>query len=218
MTTQTLAPGSAARIYRDGGVLVAQCNVPATGRFEVRGLDPGQYVARDELGGEQAFVVHPGTESTTVSGHGAAVAPGASGMPGTGSVAEAPALHVGPDPVVTAPAFVDDGDGGHVGRAAVGKRVTRQVPNKPADVESVPKPAGRVEPDNDPAADANRVPGAPGASSSVSVPSTVGGQLEEGQNLASAEHAANEVTEKRAPRRRPAAKKAAARRPAAKKK
>lgn len=152
MTTQTLAPGSQARIYRDGGTLVAVALVPDVGRFEVRGLHPGQYVARDEQGGEQAFEVHADAESATVSGGGASVAPGASGMPGTGRVVEARPLNVGAEPVFTSP-----------GQVAPGENVTTPVENvQSPDVDAVPRPVARRVPGNDPADDV-RVPAQPGA-------------------------------------------------------
>lgn len=203
MTTQTLAPGSAARIYRDGGVLVASCVVPGSGRFEVRGLPPGQYVARDECGGEQAFEVHANVETTVVAGAGGPVAPGASGGPGTSSVAEAPALHVGPAPVITEPEQV-----------AAGKRVTKQVANKASDVETVPRPPARVEPDNEPGDD-ERVPAQAGSSIVQEVPSGVGDQLPDGANVSGEEHAANDVRERPA---RSRAKRSAPRRTRAKSK
>jgi hypothetical protein len=53
------------RFYRDGHYLAGQSHVP-NGRFEVRHLAPGQYVARDELGGEQAFVVPANTETAMI--------------------------------------------------------------------------------------------------------------------------------------------------------
>lgn len=151
MSTQTLAPGSQARIYRDGGTLVAAALVPDAGRFEVRGLPPGQYVARDEQGGEQAFEVHAGVEVATVAGHGANVAPGASGLPGTSGVVEARALHVGSDPVIRTP-----------GQVAPLETVTVPVENEASDVETVPRPVARSVPENDPAEDV-RVPAQPGA-------------------------------------------------------
>lgn len=88
-----LTPGSTARIYRDGGVLEGQLLVPAEGRFEVRHLPPGQYVARDETGGEQAFEVKPKVEVTVVSGSGEPSGP--TGAPGAGHTQEIPFREVG---------------------------------------------------------------------------------------------------------------------------
>lgn len=88
-----LTPGSTARIYRDGGVLEDQLLVPAEGRFEVRHLPPGQYVARDETGGEQAFEVKAKQEVTVVSGSGEPSGP--TGAPGAGHTQEIPFREVG---------------------------------------------------------------------------------------------------------------------------
>jgi hypothetical protein len=163
MSTQTLAPGSQARIYRDGGTLIALALVPDEGRFEVRGLLPGQYVARDELGGEQPFEVRVGEEVAVVAGQGANVAPGASGLPGTGGRVAFDALHVGGAPVFRTP-----------GQVAPGVNVTSPIANvQSGDVEAVPKPHPRRVPRNDPAEDV-RVPGQPGSSIVTEVPSNVG--------------------------------------------
>jgi hypothetical protein len=151
MTTQTLAPGSQARIYRDGGTLVAACLVPDEGRFEVRGLLPGQYVARDEMGGERAFEVRVGEEVAVVSGQGTVVPPGASGLPGTGSRVDAPPLNVGAAPVFRRP-----------GQVAPGVNVTTPIANESADVETVPPPPRVHRPEN-PVEDDVRVPGGPGS-------------------------------------------------------
>lgn len=80
---QRLEPGSTARIYRDGGVLVGpSLLVPTEGRFEVRHLDPGHYVARDESGNEVAFEVSARDETTVIVGSGTPEGP--TGAPGTG--------------------------------------------------------------------------------------------------------------------------------------
>lgn len=58
-----LTPGSTARIYRAAGDLAAPAfNVPVEGRVELRNLQPGQYRAVDECGGEVAFEVTHATE------------------------------------------------------------------------------------------------------------------------------------------------------------
>lgn len=51
-----LAPGGVARIFRDGEVLVAQVAVDLEGHIVTRALPDGAYVARDEQGGEFAFL------------------------------------------------------------------------------------------------------------------------------------------------------------------
>lgn len=84
--SKKLHPGSHARIYRDGTELQANIVLLPIGKaaLELRGLTPGSYVARDELGGEQAFVVDPKSEVATIHVGGAtegsdnvAVGPGA---------------------------------------------------------------------------------------------------------------------------------------------
>jgi hypothetical protein len=59
-----LAEGATARLYRDG-TLLGMVDVPL-GRMEVRGLQPGQYEARDEIGGSCFFEVTHETEVVVV--------------------------------------------------------------------------------------------------------------------------------------------------------
>lgn len=63
--TYDLTAGASVRFYRDGHHLAGQAIVP-NGRFEVRHLEPGKYVARDELGGEVAFAVTANAETSLV--------------------------------------------------------------------------------------------------------------------------------------------------------
>lgn len=59
-----LAEGAVARLFRDG-TLLGLVDVPI-GRMELRGLQPGQYEARDEIGGRCYFEVTHGTEVVVV--------------------------------------------------------------------------------------------------------------------------------------------------------
>lgn len=84
---KALTPGSQARIFRDGNVLVSAMPVPQSGAMTVRSLDPGKYEARDELGGLMRFTVDAKSEVTTIweprSGRGEVVGaaePGASSV------------------------------------------------------------------------------------------------------------------------------------------
>lgn len=92
-----LTPGSTARIFRDGGVLAGIVGIPSEGRFEVRHLPPGQYVARDECGGERAFEVKSGVEVTVISGRGEPVGP--TGAPGSGHTVAQETRQVGAQPI-----------------------------------------------------------------------------------------------------------------------
>jgi hypothetical protein len=101
-TKNKLTVGATVRIFRDGGVLVGPLLQVPDGRFSVRHLDPGSYVARDELGGEQAFVVGVDRED-------AVIVPGpdvemGSGEPGSAWVVPALAQDEGTEPKYPKPA------------------------------------------------------------------------------------------------------------------
>lgn len=66
MAKKSLTPGSLARIYRDGTVHEENMLVPERGTMTTRSLPPGEYVARDECGGEIDFVVSALNETTTI--------------------------------------------------------------------------------------------------------------------------------------------------------
>lgn len=70
-----LTPGSTARIYRDTDLVAPAFNVPAKGRIELRNLQPGQYVARDECGEEEAFEVTHATEVVRLGSRGSESGP-----------------------------------------------------------------------------------------------------------------------------------------------
>src|SRR5688572_26075759 len=119
MGGKALTPGSTARIYRDGGVLEGQLLVPSEGRFEVRHLPPGQYVARDETGGEQAFEVRPDVETTVVSGAGDPAGP--TGAPGAGHIESVPTREVG------AQEIDNEFEGEHVPPSRARRRLTPEA-------------------------------------------------------------------------------------------
>ena len=96
-TKKKLTVGATVRVFRDGGVLVGPLMQVPKGRFSVRHLDPGSYVARDELGGEQAFVVSADQEDAVIV-PGADVGMG-SGEPGSAWIVPALAQADGDEPV-----------------------------------------------------------------------------------------------------------------------
>jgi hypothetical protein len=64
----TLAAGSTVRVTDTEGVLRGQYTMPSDGGpLAVRDLAPGRYVARDECGGERAFVVEAGEEQVVLA-------------------------------------------------------------------------------------------------------------------------------------------------------
>lgn len=154
--TRPLTRGARACFYRDGHELVSACDIPAAGAFAVRHLPPGQYVARDSCGGEQAFTVTVNEELTVIL-DGDTVGP--TGGPGLSGSAEAAALRVGPgggvytsvDQVAAGESVTDrvrvvEGEAPAEGGLVVPKAERpRQRPQDPGSDERVPGAAGSAE-------------------------------------------------------------------------
>lgn len=101
-----LKVGSTARLYRDGiddsAHLLGQVIVPR-GRMEVRHLDPGTYLARDEEQNEITFVVTALEEAAVVQG--AADPDGTVAGPGSANVDSSPVQLVGDEHERSEPTF-----------------------------------------------------------------------------------------------------------------
>lgn len=65
-----LTPGSVARIYRDGTLVAPAVDIPAEGRFELRGLQPGVYELVDETGKDCVVEVTHETEVIRIGSRG----------------------------------------------------------------------------------------------------------------------------------------------------
>ena len=130
MPKGTLARGSTARIYRDGEILVGQLLVPQEGRFEVRHLPPGSYLARDETGEEVRFEVSAFEETTVICGSGSPVGP--TGAPASGHAQRSDTRLVGRKPAVNE----------HAPHATPGER-GKPKPKPRAKSKAKPKPAAK---------------------------------------------------------------------------
>lgn len=71
----SLTPGSVARIYRGEDLVAPAFDIPASGRVELRNLQPGQYLIRDECGREEAIEVTAFTEVVRIGGRGGETGP-----------------------------------------------------------------------------------------------------------------------------------------------
>lgn len=152
-TKKALTRGSRASFYRDGHELVSACDIPAAGAFVVRHLPPGQYVAKDMCGGEQAFAVGVTDEYVTLL-DGDVV--GVTGAPGVSGRREVESLNVGkgggaygvPGQVaagenVTGPLRLSDGETPHeVHPDIIAAARPRERPKDPGSEERVPGQAG----------------------------------------------------------------------------
>lgn len=149
-----LTRGARATIYRDGTELHSAVDIPAAGAFALRSLPPGQWVARDSCGGEQAFTVEVGQEYAVLL-DGDTI--GVTGEPGVSGSAEVPAHLVGPGGgIFSRPGQVAAEDG-------VSGRIGRVDGEMPAEGElTVPRAERPSQRPKDPEAE-TRVPGSAGA-------------------------------------------------------
>lgn len=193
MTTTRIKPltrGARATIYRDGHELYTAVNIPDSGAFALRSLPPGQWVARDTCGGEQAFTVEVGQEYAVLL-DGDTV--GVTGEPGSSGAAEVAAHHVGPGGgVFSRPGQVAAGRG-------VAGRVKREPGEAPAEgAVTVPRAEHHRQRPKDPGAE-SRVPGQAGSSIVHAAPvRSVDETMEEAARRGRLDPAARELEEREA--------------------